>query len=189
MLNQSTARLIFFVLAMATYLAVPAYMILEYEWRLEQGETYRFRTGPRDPYNPFTGRSMVLHFDQDRLPKHNDSDDLWEGDKVFVTVGVDEEGFAFFLDYYESPPEDQPFLITEVKDIYDEEIRIDIPFDRYYLNETLAPKAESIYRNMSSEDRDAVYIDVKLLEGQALIQELYIEDVPIIDFLENQSED
>ena len=46
MLNQSTARIIFFVLVMASYLAVPAYMILEYEWRLEDGGVFLISEKP-----------------------------------------------------------------------------------------------------------------------------------------------
>ncbi|MEM7370993.1 MAG: GDYXXLXY domain-containing protein [Bacteroidota bacterium] len=189
MRNQSTIRIIFFVLAMATYLAVPAYMILEYEWRLDQGETYRFRTRPKDPFNPFTGRSMVLGFDQRRLSKHEDSEDLWKGESIYILIDVDEEGFAYFSDYTKTIPEDRAYMKSELIHISKNHIKFDIPFDRYYLNEAMAPKAESLYRKMSREDRDAVYVEVKILEGETILQDLYIEHTPIIEFMESRAQD
>ena len=53
-----------------------------------------------------------------------------------------------------------------------------IPLDRYYMEETLAPKAQ----DMISVEREA-YVTVKIKDGKSVLSGLYVEGQPIEESL------
>jgi len=51
------------------------------------------------------------------------------------------------------------------------------------MSEKAAPQAESAYRSHSRRGNQSAYVTVRVLDGFAVLDELYIDDVPITDFL------
>ncbi len=60
-------------------------------------------------------------------------------------------------------------------------LRFDLPFDRYYLNEHVAPAADLAFRQRSGGARRAAWIDLRVLGGRGVIEELYIDGLPVAD--------
>ena len=93
-----------------------------------------------------------------------------------VTTGDD--GYAVLSDPAPAPPPDGPFLRTTVRWSGGNEVRVRIPFDRYYLEESIAPEVERRYRD---EVRDGVeaYAEVRILDGRPALEAVYLDGKPL----------
>jgi len=58
---------------------------------------------------------------------------------------------------------------------------IEVPFDRYYMDEKLAPQAEQAYRRNSRRGRQDAVLNVRVRKGYALIESLEIDGQSIRD--------
>jgi uncharacterized membrane-anchored protein len=72
---------------------------------------------------------------------------------------------------------------VKVNYLYGTNAYLQLPFDRYYMNESKAPQAESAYWSHSRRTNQAAYVSVRVLDGFAVLEDLYIDDTPIQDFL------
>ncbi|MDA3925227.1 MAG: GDYXXLXY domain-containing protein [Kiritimatiellae bacterium] len=59
--------------------------------------------------------------------------------------------------------------------------KIEVPFDRYYMDEKLAPRAEQAYRDNSRRGKQDAVLNVRVRNGYALIESLEVGGVPIRD--------
>jgi uncharacterized membrane-anchored protein len=178
-----------FVLVAVIQLAVPISQIARHEHILQSGVPYKFRTAPVDPADAFRGRYVALAYEGTAAPLR-EGDDLRYGMPAWVRLGKDEAGFAHFVELSATPPESGDYLRVESLFIDQRgdggKVRFSLPFDRYYMDEDDAPRAEAAYRRHAGRsDGDAVtaYVLVRVKEGRGVIEELYIRDKPIREFL------
>ncbi len=169
----------------AAQLTVPVSMIRSRELVLKNGECFRFKTRPIDPADPFQGRYVRLGFESDHiLCEKQESENLDHKQKIYATVETDSEGFAYFSGWSLSPPETGTYLETRYRNIYSARnpetekwetkgIRIEIPFDRFYMDETKAPRAERIARDATRTTN--CWAEVRILEGKAVIEDVFAE--------------
>lgn len=70
--------------------------------------------------------------------------------------------------------------------------RIKNPFDRFYMNQKIAPEAERVYRKYSRQTIFAdnkTYIEVRIKNGKGTIEDLYINNKPIYQFINDLKEE
>jgi hypothetical protein len=111
---------------------------------------------------------------------------------VFVSLGEDDEGFAELIGVSANRPASGDYVMATVTYVDRSEgtVMVDLPIDRYYMDEDLAPEAERVYREQSTRAERDAYVVVRVREGHAVIEELYIEGVPIADYVrEHMDED
>lgn len=166
-------------------LAVPARMILEHERTLSRGELFRFQVAPVDPYDPFRGRYVLLSFDAETVPGEP-GDDLEPGDRVFATIAEDEDGFAQVIDLGRKRPQGGAYLRARVRRIPGDHVQLDFPFERYYMEESLAPEAERAYREHTRREKIDAFVTVRVRGGRAVLEELYLAGMPILEYLERE---
>ena len=56
----------------------------------------------------------------------------------------------------------------------------------YFINEKLAPLAEDVYRQLTArnqQDSIKTFLEVRVLDGTPVIEELYLEGQPIVEYL------
>ena len=170
----------------AVQLAVPGYMIFEQYQILSKGTVYKFKTQPIDPYDPFRGRYVTLAYNVDANPIPT-KEVFQRGDWAYALLSEDEDGYATFTQLVSEEPEaGQEYIEVEVswggtnRGHY-----IDLPFDRYYASEETAPNIErAVWRRDQVED---VYAEISVLNGKATLKELYVEDLPIREYLEQKA--
>jgi uncharacterized membrane-anchored protein len=188
------SRVVFllFVLIAVIQLAVPIAEIVRHEQVLQSGVPYKFRTAPVDPADAFRGRYVALAYEGTAAPLR-EGDDLWYGTPAYVRLGKDEAGFARFVELSATPPESGDYLLVESRFTGqrgdEEEMHFSLPFDRFYMDETDAPRAEAAYRRYagrSDSDTVTAYVLVRVKEGRGVIEELYIKDKPIGVFLSEE---
>ena len=138
-----------------------------------------------DPYDAFRGRYASINLDRRiRADKR-----IYPGQTVYAEIEVGEDGFATFSKVYTDSPPNKPYVETTALAYIQNrnQVVIQIPFDRYYLNEELAPQTEKAYREHSSSGKSDAHIKVRVRDGLALLEELYIDGKPVGEFLEEQS--
>jgi len=166
-------------------LAVPGWMIFQQEQILRLGQEYKFETEPVDPYDLFRGRYVALRFKAADL-KRQDDPDLPAGTKVYVAVKANEAGFAEVEKLSKTPLEGDNVFQATVNNWWDTQakIHLDFPFERYYMEESLAPKAEAAYRAVNRRaSSQKAWAVVRIRNGNAALADLFIDGQPIRDYL------
>ena len=74
----------------------------------------------------------------------------------------------------------------KIKKITSDLVCFDLPFDRYYMEEKLAPAAEAAYRQNSGREKRDAYVVVRIRSGRAVIEDLFICEKPILEYIETQ---
>lgn len=170
--------------------AVPGGLILQHQRTLSSGTAFAFRTAPVDPEDPFRGRYVALDFAAaqqvyaaERLPR-----DV----PLYAAVMVDAEGFAQLGLPTPTPPTQGDWLPVRVASQSDGVLRLQLPFDRFYLDEALAPEAERHYRAAPQGPAtlaDATYARVRVRDGHAVIEMLYLDGRPVHAYLADVAAD
>jgi len=174
------------VLALAQ-LGVPLSMIAKRETALRTGKVFRFRTRPVDPYDAFRGRYVSVRAAEESGPVMA-GDSCERHQKVYAVLEEDEDGFARIGGITTSRPEGDGYITVRARGraAAGQTIRVKMPFDRYYMNEELAPRAETAYREHSRREQHDAYIAVRVKSGFAVIEELHVGGKSIADFLADE---
>ena len=183
-------RNIAFGAVMILYLWFPLSMITDQQRILREGELFRFRPQPVDPYDAFRGRYIVLNFAEQDIEYPNAQETFKSNDQIFVNLEEDSLGFVHFSNPSFKKPVGTNYLKTRIWYTNKDRITIEIPenLSRYYLNEKLAPLAEEKYQELLSSQREGevnVHLDARVLNGGILIEELYFEGVAVGEYLKN----
>ncbi len=190
-----TARWLWGALALvfALHWAVPVALIQRGTATLEHGAQYRFRTAPVDPIDPFRGRYVALDFDAARIAVAPDAV-YAEGQSVYAPIAVGDDGFARLLPPQPELPSSGDVLKVRVLWHHASELGVALPFDRYYLDEALAPEAERIYRERNrradpeagepDDPRRPAYVMVRVRRDYAVLEQLVIDGRPVRELIE-----
>ncbi len=175
-------RLTLFLLLAITQIAMPTSRILHKEYILHSGSVYSFATRPVDPYDIFRGRYVALSFEKVlvSVPK---GVQCTEGQTVYGLIAEGEDGFAFFSEARMERPEKGDYLQTVADVCFMDQVLLKLPFSRYYLDEDLAPEAEKAYERASRTGSQKAYVTVRVANGKAVLEELYIEGQPVRVYL------
>jgi len=180
------AKLIFglFAAVAVTQLAVPVSQIWKHEDILKTGKAYKFKCAPVDPVDPFRGRYVALNFADTQSPVHKGDKLEHHGQPAYVGLTEGADGFARFTEMSLEPPNHGDY----VRVTYSWGDRFVLPFDKFFMEESQAPKAEAAYRrnvNRRGQTNDATYALVRVKGGRGVIENLYIKDRTIREFLKS----
>lgn len=180
-MNAKRIVVTLFALLAAVQLAIPALMAAKSLAVLSQGELVKFRTSPVDPYDFMRGRYVALDLEAlsgETLPFG--AEDAPEGQTDFFAVlAADPDGFAYVSEISIEEPDGGTYLALQ----YDPDRGIVNPFDKYFLNQKIAPLAEESYRSAAGDSRANTYVTVRIKEGQGVIQGLFIDGTPIEEYV------
>jgi hypothetical protein len=174
--------LVFLAVALVQ-LALPASRILEYEKTLTEGRAFKFKTAPVDPYDAFRGRYVALGFDA-RSATWTPEERPEYGTPIFARLEMDAEGYAKFGEATFDPPGEGDYLkVTAGFMDKDKKIGVTVPFDRFYMEEGIAPEAEKAYREgtrvvpFNEPRRDIpAHAVIRIRNGAGVIEQVYIGD-------------
>ena len=150
---MSRVRLGLFLALCMAQLAIPLSMAYRYERTLREGAVYRFHTEPVDPVDAFRGRYVAIRL-RLTLPTDLAGTRAWFGAEVYATLAEDAEGYAIVRNRSRERPARGNWLEGSLQeDVYDTSVqpprrlgvRIELPFDRYYMEESKAPEADRLW--------------------------------------------
>ena len=185
-------KIIALMMAVITILAqlyVPISMANRYENILITGESYFFKVVPRDPADPFKGRYVHLTFPEDsgqisKLKNNTDSvKELTRKDTAYAVYEKDTDGFAKIVDLQKTMPQNVDYIKVKMSYRHNDTYGFKLPFNRYYAEESKAPKIEALLWRGDREEQKIFYADVRIKDGYGVIAELYVDDAPILDYL------
>jgi uncharacterized membrane-anchored protein len=177
---------VFILLALVQWL-VPGKMIVDRENIVHKGKAYRFLTEPVDPANPFIGKYMVLNFKQ-AIFTANKTAYFESGQTIFALLQTDAAGFAKVTGLTTKEPSATTtyvkatvLYITETD--AGKEVHLDYPFDKFFMEEYKAPKAEDLYRKANTDTTKKTYALVKIWKGRAVTENLIIDNKSILELI------
>jgi uncharacterized membrane-anchored protein len=168
---------------------VPGKIIWTKNQVLENGEVYKFQTEPIDPSNPFKGKYIILNFKENAYTDTIDRE-LTYGEVVYVIFNKNDAGYATIKNLSKTKPSGN-FGYVKANVYYTSRqkasitVHINYTFDEFYMDEFKAPKAENIYREANRDSLNRTYAVVKIWKGDAVIEDVLINDIPIKDLIKN----
>lgn len=186
---------------------IPVYVAISSQNVLNNGKLYKFKPLAYDPFDPFRGQYLRVNYDTNGIPTNFDFE---EGEVVYVSVAKDKQGFAYFEEAFKEPPKGKDYIESKIIssglgterrlemielmddpdfDISEQDVRqtvsIEIPdnLGKYFINEDDALNAERVL----AKERENAYIAVRILDGQARLENIYVFNQPMLDYLANKS--
>lgn len=167
-------------------LSVPASMIWNRGRTLKEGRVWKFRTAPVDPVDAIRGRYIALRFDAETIPGKNPPPERRSGAPVYAILKEDSAGFAQVDQIVTAPTQGDNVVKVEAGYWFQDANHIRFPFDRLWVTEKDAPAAEQAYIENSRRERQNAYVTVRVRNGDAGIEELFINDKPLKEYLRAQ---
>ena len=164
--------IVFAVMVLAQWVA-PVTLIRKHEQVLTQGELVRFKCRAPDPFDPLRGRYLVVAVEDAHatMPKPSP---FKGGETVYATITVGADGFALFDTIYAAPPAAGLYLKCKLPGyLYDApRVQLDVPIERYYVNEEVAPKADEWLSKARADRTKVTWVEVRLFNGTAVITDI-----------------
>ena len=175
-----------FVIVALIQLFIPAKMIFNQEDILDTGTAYKFKTQPVDPSDPFRGKYITLRYE---INSGKTTDTSWERkQKAYVYLKNDDLGFAELYKVSKEPLDiEYDYVVVDINwyDVTSEKVNFNLPFDRFYMEETKAKPAEDAYRKAQRDSLpNNIYGLVHVKEGEAVLKDVIVNDVSIAKYVE-----
>ncbi len=172
-----------FALVVLVQILVPLQMTQTREKVLQRGTLYKFRANPVDPYDAYRGRYVSLGFGTESIEHPKGVQLPTTRQEGYVVVRPDDAGFAVVEDVVLQRPSSGDYFKARVYGGRDQQVWMEYPFTRFYMEEDAAPRAEQAYRQGRRDNRAEAYITVRIHAGQAVIEDLFVDDIPIHEYL------
>lgn len=193
------SKLLLLIIFFLVQLAVPIHMIYQKQNVLVKGKEFLIKCQPYDPVHPTMGRYIQLNFiDNNGIPVKG-NEDFSNGDRVYVGIKKNSSRFSEFISVSKTPPQGDYFKANfwyyTYPEMHIEEKTyryvpmspkgaiVEVPFDRYYMEENKAPKADEIISKIGREIKEDVYAKVRILDGEASLESVYVGNQGIEDYV------
>lgn len=164
--------------------AAPLSQIWTYEHTLNHGSLVSIKCGAPDPYDPLRGRFLAVRPDQTDI-SIPEGMKVERGMTVYGILTQDESGLAALTALTLEPPQDRLYIKLKASYVYNQKVSVQWPFDRFYINEKLAPEADKWFAENIRSDQ-GILAEVRLLDGRALLEDLRFEDRSFREILKDR---
>lgn len=171
-----------FLFVVIAQLFVPSQMIYNQEDILKTGKIVKFQCEPIDPNDPFRGKYITLRFKESAIKVKNLKE--WSSNEtIFAKIETSKDGFAKIKSISKTEPIDNSIYlklkINYIAEYDDNKIYLDFPFNRFYMNENKAKKAEEVYAESTIDSTKIAYALVATKNGEAVIKDVLIDNISI----------
>lgn len=184
MKNKKKLIIIAFFLLSLVQLSVLFKQIYDNEKTLEVGTKYDFEIAPIDPNDILRGEYLTLNIKEDRI-KLEEPIDLEDVEKIYATLEKDgENSFAKVKEISITKPNstDNDYIILH--DFYssDSVVFFSFPFKKYYIEESMASRIESIYNEYLQDSTKKCSATVYIKDGKAVLSDLLLDGKSVKSF-------
>lgn len=173
-----------FLLLAVVQLLTPAKMIYNQEQIIKKGKAYKFLTQPLDPNDPFRGKYVRLNYE---INSFKTSDSIWKSKHDVYVYLKDSLGFAKIDTVSHKKLDLNNDYVIADKYWFNQNnnmLRFNLPFDRFYMEESKAKPAENLVRrNRRDTIQNTTYALVYLKEGESVLKDVLINDESIADII------
>jgi uncharacterized membrane-anchored protein len=175
--------LLIFALVALAQLSVPAMMVWGRVQTLAHGRVWKLKTAPIDPEDAVRGRYVMLRFAAEDFTQ---PEQLKSINSIYAILKEGADGFAE-VDHlsFSAVPGDSAMKV-QLGGWWDERQHIVFPFRYFWVTEKSAPEAEKAYRENSRHGQQNAFVTVRIRNGDAALEQLYIDNQPLADYLRAQ---
>jgi uncharacterized membrane-anchored protein len=185
---MKTLRIVIFLVVALAQLAVPASVVWKRGRTLVYGRVWKFKTEPVDPVDAIRGRYISLKLAAEKAREQPEpSGELKPSTQIYVTLKEDAEGFAHVDQINTNRITGDDVVQVETGYWSDGWLHVHFPFDKFWVAEQIAPEAERVYRENSRRGKENAYVTVRVRNGDAALEQLYIDNQPLADYLRAQA--
>lgn len=176
--------LVLFALVALAQLSVPAWAVWMRTQTLSKGKLWKFRIAPIDPSDAVRGHYVTLSFAAEQVPR---SEPVLLEAPTFAYLKEDSHGFAE-VDHLSPTAALSDNVIKVLPEGWWNNVqRVKFPFERLWLAEGVAPAVDHAYAESIRQKKDNVYVTVRVHNGDAALDQLFIDDQPIAEYLRHSA--
>lgn len=181
---MKTLPLIIFGIAVLAQWAAPLSQIWTHEQVLTKGTLIKLKCSAPDPYDPLRGRYLAVRPSQTEAPMPAGME-LKQDTQVYALLTTGADGFATITSLSLTPPASGDYVRVKSRYVFSEKALIDWPFDRFYVNEKLAPEADKWFaENIRSVQ--GITAEVRVFNGRAVLEDLSFDGKPFREILKER---
>ncbi|MCX6850825.1 MAG: GDYXXLXY domain-containing protein [Verrucomicrobia bacterium] len=178
---MKTLPLIIFGLAVLAQWAAPLSQIWTHEQVLAKGTLIKLKCSAPDPYDPLRGRYLAVRPSQSQAAVPAGVE-LKQHTQVYAVLTTGTDGFATASSLSPTPPASGDYIRVKTGYVYEDKAWIEWPFDRFYVNEKLAPEADKWFaENIRSVQ--GITAEVRVFNGRAVLEDLSFDGKPFREIL------
>ena len=181
---MKTLPLIIFAIAAVAQWAAPLSQIWTHEQVLTKGTLIKLICNAPDPYDPLRGRYLAVWPTQNEVSVPEDLK-LQRGMHVYATLTTGANGVATISQLSLTPPAAGDFIRVRTGYVYEQKAHIEWPFNRFYINEKLAPEADKWFAENIRGDKP-ILAEVRVLNGRAVLADLSLDGKPFREILKER---
>jgi len=177
-------RVSIFVVVALAQLGLPASVVWLRQQTLKHGRVWKFKTEPIDPVDAIRGRYVALSLAAEKVRQdERPAEFATSGTPVYVTLKEDAEGFAQVDEIRTKALPGNNVVKVETRYWSDGWEYVRFPFDKFWVDEKIAPEAERAYRENSRREKQNAYVTIRVRDGDAALEQLYIDSQPLRNYL------
>jgi hypothetical protein len=181
---MKTLPFIIFGIAVLAQWAAPLAQIWTHEQTLAKGTLIKLKCSAPDPYDPLRGRYLAVRPEQQNagVPA---GVKLERGMHVYAAFTTGADGLATLSSVSLMPPATGDYIRVKAGwNNGDDKVHIEWPFDRFYINEKLAPEADKWFaENIRAK---GIIAEVRVLNGRAVLADLSLDGKPFREILKER---
>lgn len=181
---MKTLPLILFAIAALAQWAAPLSQIWTHEQVLAKGTLIRLKCQAPDPYDPLRGRYLAVRPDLQEVTVPAGVK-VEKGMQVYVQLTSGADGLATLSGLSLTPPASGDFIRVKARYVYNDKVSFDWPFDRFYINEKLAPEADKWFSE-NIRTAKGITAEVRVYNGRAVLQDLSLDGKPFREILKER---
>jgi hypothetical protein len=181
MKNKKVILVLFIIVSLAQ-LFVPVKMVLDNEDVLNNGIRYQLKIAHLNPEKAIYGDFIRLEFDYNSILVDKD---VWQqSEAAYIQLTVREDSFAEISSIQkQSPPQTQDYVYVKIYDIEKldsaDKLIIEYPSINYFIEEIGSKERKKrIITQFFNDTSDAKAV-VFVKEGQLILKEILIDDIPL----------
>ena len=182
--------------------AVPLASIRMHEEVIERGTQIRIAVTAPDPYDPLRGRYLLLRPVELEVPLDPALASLKSRHKVWGQLEKGSDGLHHLGKITEQRPDQGDYLpLTTLgaphakigrggvvqPDANASKVRVEWPFDRFFVNEKIAPEAD-VWLRENSREKKAVVAELRVLNGESVLTNLEFDGASFREVLKKDAQ-
>ena len=188
--TSRTLPLVVFALAAVAQCVAPLAGVIGRERVARHGTSFRVRCDAPDPYDPFRGRFLAVRPEQTTVAAPAGMP-VGEIVTAWGVLAVGDDGLARIERLELAPSAGANVIRVRAVRHAGDRAQVRWPFDRFYLNERLAPEADAVVARAVRERRGPVgsvaataalpVAEFRLLDGRAVLVDVLLDGVSVRD--------
>lgn len=167
-----------FALMVILQLTIPLKMIFDSENIIKNGDVHYLECMPVDPSDPFRGRYIDLRYKaENQAYKFDNWKQYSRGDILYASMAQNGD-YSEIVQIFTHAPQGS-YVKIKVASKSSNGLYIDIPLDRYYMEENAAIASDTLLRFRREGKNLDIYAKTRTKDGEIMLEEVFVNSIPV----------